>query len=309
MDSLGSLHTAQAAHPAAGSLLTVNDPQAEFRQRFLRAVDDHVITSDEWQDLYAFATAHALPFDEALGAIRPDILRFIEKTLLFACADGKLDVHERRYIKSLIEVFKLSDSEAKPLFDRMNYLRRLMEIRTGKLPVVKPSVLLESDEICHHETVAVYHKQNAKSVSHVPGSLIATNQRLHFVSSRSGRQMDWRKLMRLEIRETGLWLEMTGNSGGGFYQVPDPILTDACCEALVRISKRQMAEQRSSSRHIPQGVKNAVWQRDQGRCVECQATAYLEFDHIIPFSKGGASTAANIQILCRQCNNQKKARL
>ena len=52
-----------------------------------------------------------------------------------------------------------------------------------------------------------------------------------------------------------------------------------------------------------------VWQRDGGVCVECQGTEYLEFDHVIPFSRGGASSVNNLQLLCRRCNRSKGARI
>lgn len=63
------------------------------------------------------------------------------------------------------------------------------------------------------------------------------------------------------------------------------------------------------SRRIPQDVKAAVWQRDQGQCAECGASEYLEFDHVIPFSKGGANTEGNVQLLCRSCNLSKSDRI
>ena len=40
---------------------------------------------------------------------------------------------------------------------------------------------------------------------------------------------------------------------------------------------------------IPDKVKMFVWQRDQGRCVKCSSQERLEFDHIIPVSKGGSN--------------------
>lgn len=60
-------------------------------------------------------------------------------------------------------------------------------------------------------------------------------------------------------------------------------------------------------RGIPSPVKDAVWRRDGGRCVQCGSQAALEFDHIIPFSKGGASTYRNVQLLCQSCNRAKAA--
>lgn len=52
-----------------------------------------------------------------------------------------------------------------------------------------------------------------------------------------------------------------------------------------------------------------VWKRDGGACRHCGATEDLQFDHIIPRSRGGSGTASNVELLCGSCNNKKKARL
>ncbi|MEI6823714.1 MAG: HNH endonuclease [Bacteroidota bacterium] len=52
-----------------------------------------------------------------------------------------------------------------------------------------------------------------------------------------------------------------------------------------------------------------VWNRDGGKCVKCGSQENLEFDHIIPFSKGGSSTYRNIQILCKKCNIEKSNKI
>jgi hypothetical protein len=62
-------------------------------------------------------------------------------------------------------------------------------------------------------------------------------------------------------------------------------------------------------RSIPQDVKIAVSARDGGRCRQCGSTAQLHFDHVIPISRGGANTVANIQLLCGACNRAKGARI
>lgn len=63
-------------------------------------------------------------------------------------------------------------------------------------------------------------------------------------------------------------------------------------------------------RIIPAKVKLEVWQRDQGRCVECGATDNLHFDHVLPFSKGGTSISQNnVQLLCMRHNLEKSAKI
>ena len=63
-------------------------------------------------------------------------------------------------------------------------------------------------------------------------------------------------------------------------------------------------------RIIPAKVKQEVWKRDHGRCIDCGAIEELHFDHIIPYSKGGTSIMAeNIQLLCARCNLEKRDRI
>ena len=62
-----------------------------------------------------------------------------------------------------------------------------------------------------------------------------------------------------------------------------------------------------NTRSIPQDVKIAVAARDGGRCRQCGSTTELHFDHVIPWSKGGANTVTNIQLLCGPCNRRKGA--
>lgn len=63
-------------------------------------------------------------------------------------------------------------------------------------------------------------------------------------------------------------------------------------------------------RIIPSKVKLEVWKRDGGKCVQCGSEDNLHFDHILPFSKGGASiTSENIQLLCARHNLAKSDRI
>lgn len=56
-------------------------------------------------------------------------------------------------------------------------------------------------------------------------------------------------------------------------------------------------------------VKVAVWRRDGGVCARCGSQENLEYDHIIPVSKGGSNTLRNIELLCESCNRKKSNRV
>jgi hypothetical protein len=58
---------------------------------------------------------------------------------------------------------------------------------------------------------------------------------------------------------------------------------------------------------ISEAVQRAVYERDGGACVKCGSRFNLQYDHVIPFSRGGASTVENLQLLCSECNRTKGA--
>ena len=73
--------------------------------------------------------------------------------------------------------------------------------------------------------------------------------------------------------------------------------------------KYESNEEHIRRQPIPEDVKFEVWRRDGGKCVICGSQKNLEFDHIIPFSKGGSSTARNLQLLCQECNRKKSNKI
>jgi HNH endonuclease len=103
----------------------------------------------------------------------------------------------------------------------------------------------------------------------------------------------------------------TQKRGAGRYYLRDAEYVATVGKTLVRMAKRQLIGRPDTidTAAVPQHVKNAVYQRDGGRCRECGARSYLEFDHIIPRSKGGATSVNNLQLLCRGCNLRKGDRL
>lgn len=70
-----------------------------------------------------------------------------------------------------------------------------------------------------------------------------------------------------------------------------------------------------NGRRVPQPVRDAAWERDEGRCAfiapdgrRCGARAWLEYDHVRPWALGGPSDdSENVRLLCRT-HNQMLAR-
>jgi hypothetical protein len=65
----------------------------------------------------------------------------------------------------------------------------------------------------------------------------------------------------------------------------------------------------ADSRSIPAEVKRAVWERDGGQCTfvsdtghRCTERRDVQFDHIAPYARDGASSVSNIRLLCRAHN-------
>jgi len=66
-------------------------------------------------------------------------------------------------------------------------------------------------------------------------------------------------------------------------------------------------ETKYERRRIPENVRIEVWRRDGGKCARCGSREKLEYDHIIPISKGGSNTARNIELLCEKHNRSKSS--
>lgn len=60
---------------------------------------------------------------------------------------------------------------------------------------------------------------------------------------------------------------------------------------------------------IPRDVRQAVFERDAGQCVECGSIFDLQYDHVIPLALGGGTRTENLQLLCGACNREKSANL
>tara|TARA_R110002096_G_scaffold337973_3_gene531263 strand:+ start:594 stop:1583 length:990 start_codon:yes stop_codon:yes gene_type:complete len=81
-----------------------------------------------------------------------------------------------------------------------------------------------------------------------------------------------------------------------------------CPVVFVGESITETSEKRRKGRYISFKTKIRVVRRDNHTCQECSKHLKddeVEFDHIIPFSKGGSSEEHNIRLTCYDCNRDK----
>ena len=87
-------------------------------------------------------------------------------------------------------------------------------------------------------------------------------------------------------------IDRVNNKYGAFFQ--DREIWDSIC----RVERGRVSNK----------LRFYIYKRDGYRCRICgrsQRSGYLEVDHIYPVSKGGKSTADNLQTLCHECNVRK----
>lgn len=70
----------------------------------------------------------------------------------------------------------------------------------------------------------------------------------------------------------------------------------------------ETSEKRRKGRYIPFKIKMRVVRRDNYTCQHCGKHLKdddVEFDHIIPVTKGGSSEEQNVRLTCFECNRDK----
>lgn len=180
-------------------------------------------------------------------------------------------------------------------------------------PVVYSTLILPRGEIAHFEHSAALETVVRQRTMVVTGSLVVTDHRILFESTEGITEAPIAGLMRISwsvALPARPFISFVGKGTARKYYVRDAVYVAFLLQSLIQAQNQAPARNGGhDSRYVSQDVRRAVWQRDGGRCVECGATEYLEYDHIIPWSKGGATSVENLQLLCRGCNGRKSDRI
>ncbi|WP_067711398.1 TerD family protein [Nocardia yamanashiensis] len=270
-----------------------------------------------WDELWVMLRFHMISESTGREALQPLAVSHLERVVAFAFADGEIDQQELDNFERTVAALRaatdlsLASQHIEGLRQRMLRGRSLTQVKVGELPRIERADLhLEADELLYVDVNSTQIKYLASGPKHTGGRLIGSSKKLRFVGTGAGTELTWAKIVSVRHEYDTVVISATTARGGGTYRVPDAEYVAAVLEGALRVAKRLvLAPGQRDSRAIPQDVKSQVWQRDGGKCTECGSSEYLEFDHIIPWSRGGATSVDNLQILCRRCNLAKGARI
>ena len=284
---------------------------ANWRIKVEEALRDQEPSGQRWEALWAELRYHRITESKGQDIFRALAFAHLERIVAFAFADGIIEPAEIAGFEDAARQLQLSGWAVDSMRARLQRGLVLTRLREGELPRLQSETLhLEIGEIVHLDTDATHVRQLASGPKHTRGRLVATNRKLRFVSESGGTELAWTKIMEVTFQRGSLVVSTTASRGGGTYHVEDAEYAAEVLSTTLKIAKRLViAPGRRDSRAIPPAIKAEVWQRDGGVCVQCGASEYLEFDHIIPHSRGGATSVGNLQLLCRRCNLEKGARI
>ncbi len=166
--------------------------------------------------------------------------------------------------------------------------------------------ILETFDQNHHQTIKIYcqrcnRKSWAKLKNKNPEDTLTNHSRLVEMFKRKTIEESKAKELLQSASVEGNAIQPIRNT---YYRAFQHILI----EGEERKPKRNSTDKVLRTL-IPQDVRDAVWRRDGGKCVQCGSNKRLEFDHIIPIAKGGSNTYRNIQLLCEECNRTKSDKI
>ncbi|MRH89429.1 DUF2510 domain-containing protein [Nocardia sp. SYP-A9097] len=266
---------------------------------------------DDWDGLWTALRYQRIDAAAGFGTLQPMAHDHVERLVAFAFADGTIEQSEMDDFDAAITALALQGPLIEDLRRRMGRGRMLTRLRGGELPMLAATGLhLDPAEQLHLNVPAIHIRQLARGPKLTEGRLICSNKKLRFTGPDTGTEMPWARVVSVTTTSGRVAVSATSARGGAVFEVADPDHVAATMEGALRVAKRlALSPGRRDTRSISQEIKAQVWQRDGGKCIECGDSHYLEFDHIIPLSRGGATSAANLQILCRACNRTKGANI
>lgn len=288
-----------------------------LRSIFSQAAADGRLERAEWTEFSQTAERLGIPQEYVLSAIREPAHRLIEHTLADARSDGQISEREDRTIDALLETICIDEEFREYVREQVAEAKAFQRVAKGVLPSLSaPSgVALRAGEIVHWSGDAEYRRTrelaSGTKTEEVDGEAVITDTRMILSAAEKSIEINHRKVLAHYAFGDEIEIRTSGKGAGRYRFADDGEMAVAIWKSAIGRANQILvaADDSQARRRISRDVRQRVWQRCGGRCVECSSDTYLEFDHIIPVAKGGGNSDTNVQLLCRKCNLAKSDRI
>lgn len=283
----------------------------ESYQRLLKlAVSRSELAPDIAEQVDRFREAFVLTEAHSALMAKEQAAELYRECFTIIMADGEITAKEEELLQWLEKQISPDPETVKAYWSQIDAIKRVTEIRQGKLPLVETHRILDPNEQCHWQSPCRFSFRIASGPQVFDGELLVTNKRIRFLSPLRNHWFYSSGVLQIQLSAAGVQIETEQLIGKWRYEVPQALEFEAILQHVVNRAKfRGVPYFPDPSRRIPRDVRQEVFARDGGQCVECGSRESLEFDHIIPHSRGGANTVRNLQLLCRRCNQRKCDRI
>ncbi len=280
--------------------------EEKFVQMVKAALSDGYLSVCEIEQLNQFSQSHQLNQKQLMQRAQNSIANFFNFTLASLISDGTISHENELLIQKLCNFLHPEPQLLQQIKYTVKIAKQIDQIKKGQVDTLQTTeIIVKNSEFVylHQKRVGI----QATKKEYITGDLFITSERIIFKAS-TAFELLISNIIAVEIFSEYIAIIAKTKKGSGKYHIgKDANIVEAYIEYTIKRFHRQLDFQQSAgnTRYIPQNIKTAVWQKCQGKCVQCSSVSYLEFDHIIPFSKGGSNSENNLQILCRKCNLEK----
>ncbi len=286
--------------------------------KLAEALKDSVLTEDEMAELALISKRCGLTTNQLSTIPVPDKMEILRAALSAIKAKGSIEEEDYDHIRSLTRFLNAKEL-LKPCTMDLDLYNKLFRMRKGELQELDPgSLILESGEHLHHKAAVIYQLARGGTTLRKKGTLYVGSVKLRFIGEAKSHEIRYKNILEVSFQNVApprIQITVSSGKGSGTYRLSKKNTPSALLELqemigyLIRKARRMIEPTGKGTPYVPEHVRSEVYARDAGACVICGAREYLEFDHIIPRSKGGANTVNNLQLLCRKCNSQKSDRI
>lgn len=294
-----------------------NESERFLAGLFTACTEGGVLSDDAWNRLVTTAGQLGFKDDDISRLIQPQAKRFIEHVLVDAKSDGTLSETEDAVLIKLVRSLKMSQDFCEYVESQVASLRTIRRASKGDLSTLPhpPGIALRAGELVFfHKPARWRYYKDLKSgpvdAMHF-GFLTITDYRLLFSSETKSLEARLGRIIGHWGNTGVMSVQIAGKPEAQFSaEENDPVMY-AILEAAISLANQTRVAKLNEgpSRHIPREIRQRIWQRYGGQCADCGANQYLEFDHIVPVARGGSNSEANVQLLCRNCNQKKSDRI